>query len=198
MGASTLPVPHTFAASSKDRSNKVTPLQNAPAIIHNHEVGGSSPPRATEATFQGGLSFMRHPLIASLLPVLLVACAHRFGAADERAIRAAMQDQEQAWDAGDIDAFMQGYSDSICFVDRRGMECGKATVTARYRSHYPDRKAMGDLTFGITEVRPAGGDHAWVTGNWELRRVADTIGGGFSLLWERERAGWRIVRDHTY
>lgn len=109
-----------------------------------------------------------------------------------------MAEQEQAWDRGDIEAFMQGYSDSVCFIGKRGATCGKAAVTANYRRAYPDAAAMGDLTFDRSEVLAAGADHAWCTGNWRLVRATDTIGGGFSLLWERKAEGWRILRDHTY
>ncbi|MBL7940923.1 MAG: nuclear transport factor 2 family protein [Flavobacteriales bacterium] len=109
-----------------------------------------------------------------------------------------MMDQEQAWDHGDIPAFMQHYSDTICFIGRGSRTCGREAVTANYLKTYPDKGAMGDLSFGIDEILPAGKDHAWVTGTWKLYRATDTVGGGFSLLWAKERAGWRIVRDHTY
>jgi hypothetical protein len=57
---------------------------------------------------------------------------------------------------------------------------------------------MGDLTFTIIEVVPAGRANAWTTGLWTLRRSDDTLSGGFSLLWALEDDGWRIVRDHSY
>lgn len=141
--------------------------------------------------------------IRSMLPLLLLlACStgpgHSFTEADQRAIRDAMAAQEAAWDGGDIPAFMAAYSDTICFIGPRGTTCGKDGVTANYLRSYPDATAMGDLDFGIHEVVPAGADHAWLTGTWQLRRTADTLGGGFSLLWAREAAGWRIVRDHTH
>jgi ketosteroid isomerase-like protein len=57
---------------------------------------------------------------------------------------------------------------------------------------------MGDLAFDVTEVVPAGTDHAWVTGEWRLSRSDDTLSGAFSLLWQRQAKGWRITRDHTH
>jgi ketosteroid isomerase-like protein len=130
----------------------------------------------------------------------LAACQNErsFVPGDETAIRDAMSDQEKAWDAGDIPGFMKGYSDSVCFISKKGRTCGKEGVTANYIKSYPDKATMGDLFFDGLEVLPAGGNHAWVTGRWQLFRVADTVGGGFSLLWEREAQGWRILRDHTY
>ena len=134
-----------------------------------------------------------------LLPLaLVVACTPAFQPADEAAIRQVMAEQERAWDAGDIPAFMEGYADSVCFIGSKGRTCGREAVTANYLRSYPDQAAMGDLAFGITEVLPAGPSHAWCTGTWTLFRTADTIGGGFSLLWAKQAEGWRIVRDHTY
>ncbi len=117
---------------------------------------------------------------------------------DDSSIRQVMAAQEKAWDAGDIPAFMEGYADSVCFVSKKGSTCGKADVTANYQKSYPDKAAMGDLTFGGVEILSAGANNAWCTGTWELVRAQDTIGGGFSLLWERTAQGWRILRDHTY
>jgi ketosteroid isomerase-like protein len=116
----------------------------------------------------------------------------------DRAVRAVMQAQEQAWDQGDVDGFMRGYAPDICFVGASGTTCGRDSVTARYKRRYPDRAAMGDLTFGDLEVLPAGAEHAWCTGTWRLIRATDTLGGGFSLFWERKDGAWRILRDHTY
>lgn len=116
----------------------------------------------------------------------------------EQAIRQVMNDQEAAWDRGDIDRFMQGYADSVCFISPGDRTCGREQVAARYHARYVDRAAMGDLTFGIHEILLAGDAHAWLTGTWCLERVQDTVSGGFSLFWVNGPDGWQILRDHTY
>ena len=116
----------------------------------------------------------------------------------EPSIREAMAAQEAAWDRGDIRGFMRGYAEDICFIGKKGRTCGKEAVTLNYEKNYPDRAAMGDLRFVLHEVVPAGAGHAWVTGTWALFRTADTLGGGFSLLWRKDTDGWHIIRDHTY
>jgi ketosteroid isomerase-like protein len=116
----------------------------------------------------------------------------------EQAIRQAMSDQEAAWDRGDIPGFMAHYSDTACFIGRKGRTCGRDAVTANYLKSYPDNAAMGDLSFGTDEVIMVGERHAWLTGTWTLHRMADTLGGGFSLFWVKEGEVWRIARDHTY
>ncbi|MCC6401924.1 MAG: DUF4440 domain-containing protein [Flavobacteriales bacterium] len=114
------------------------------------------------------------------------------------AITRVMQEQEAAWDRGDIRGFMSGYTEAACFITAKERTCGREAVTQRYLKRYPDRSAMGDLRFGISEVLAVGRAHAWCTGTWTLVRPADTLSGGFSLLWQREADGWRVVRDHTY
>mgnify|MGYP001331247009 CR=1 FL=1 len=138
------------------------------------------------------------------IPPVLVLCAlsactrPAFTSADEAAIRTIMSEQETAWDRGDIDAFMAGYADSVCFVGPKGSTCGRAAVAANYRTHYPDKAAMGDLSFDRLEILGAGPDNAWCTGAWRIVRAQDTLGGGFSLLWQRRPEGWRCLRDHSY
>jgi len=144
------------------------------------------------------MTFYRIAILPALI-LLITACnAPGFRSDDEDAIRSVMTAQEQAWNSGDIHSYMEGYSDTICFIGSKGMTCGLQEVTANYLKSYPDRDAMGELHFGITEVVGAGANHAWVTGTWALHRQADTLGGGFSLLWAREQDEWRIVRDHSF
>lgn len=109
-----------------------------------------------------------------------------------------MAAQEAAWDRGDLPGYMEGYHTDVCFIGKRGRTCGRAAVTRNYERSYPDGDAMGDLQFGIDEVLPVEGNHAWVTGTWQLARQADTLAGGFSLLWQKGGDGWRIIRDQSY
>lgn len=138
---------------------------------------------------------MRSSLLFVL--VLLGACTSSV-VVDGNAIRQVMDAQETAWDRGDIEAFMAGYSDTVCFIGSRGRTCGREAVTANYKKSYPDKSAMGDLTFRTDEVLPVGDGHAWATGRWTLVRATDTLQGGYTLLWVKEQMGWRIARDHSY
>lgn len=135
-----------------------------------------------------------------LIPTLfcLVACTPAFSPSDEEAIRAVMHEQESAWNEGDIPGFMAGYWEDVVFISPKGLTHGSDGVQANYERSYPDGSAMGRLTFGVHEVTAAGGRHAWVSGTWSLLRSADTLSGGFSLLWEQRAGSWRIVRDHSY
>lgn len=137
-------------------------------------------------------------LSAALVVLGVQSCAPGFGPEDDAAIRAVMAEQEAAWNKGDIPAYMEGYSNDVCFTGGNGTTCGRAEVSENYIRKYPNKATMGQLVFGVDDLLAAGDRHAWLTGTWQLLRSADTLSGGFSLLWVKEGDNWKILRDHSY
>jgi uncharacterized protein (TIGR02246 family) len=115
------------------------------------------------------------------------------------AIRAVIQSQQDAWNRGDIDAFMNGYarSDKTVFVSGDEVTRGWQTVRDRYKAKYSDREKMGTLNFSDLEIAELGPDAAVALGRWELKRAKDNPHGRFTLIFRQTPAGWRIVHDHT-
>lgn len=118
---------------------------------------------------------------------------------DRLAIQGVLVAQQEAWNRGDVDAFLVGYwhSPELTFSGSSGVSRGWDGVLARYKKNYPDRAAMGHLDFSDLEFRFLGADHALVLGRWHLKREKGEIGGVFSLVWQRFPEGWRIIHDHT-
>ncbi|MDE2835260.1 MAG: nuclear transport factor 2 family protein [Bacteroidota bacterium] len=114
-------------------------------------------------------------------------------------IMALLMAQQEAWNAGDIDAFMEGYvgSDELRFVSSSGEIRGWDSTLARYHRAYPDRAAMGQLTFDIRDVRVLSSEYAFIYGAYMLERADDRPTGLFTLLAANSGQGWRIVHDHT-
>lgn len=119
--------------------------------------------------------------------------------ADAQKIRQLLEDQQAAWNRGDIDGFMKGYwrSPELTFSGSGGVERGWEGVHARYLRNYPDRAAMGTLDFSGLEFRFLGSDAALVLGHWHLKREMGDVGGVYSLVLQRFPEGWKIVHDHT-
>jgi uncharacterized protein (TIGR02246 family) len=119
--------------------------------------------------------------------------------ADRSAIRAVLDAQQQAWNRGDVDAFLTGYwhSPDLTFSGSNGISRGWDAVLARYKKNYPSRSVMGALDFSNLEFRFLGPDAALVLGHWHLKREKDDLGGVFSLVFQRFPEGWRIIHDHT-
>ncbi len=118
---------------------------------------------------------------------------------DLAAIRSVMDQQQAAWNRGDVGAFLKGYWESpeLTFSGDAGTTRGFAGVQERYRRNYPDQAAMGELKFSELEFRFLGPKAALVLGHWHLTREKGDVGGVFSLVWQKFPQGWKIVHDHT-
>jgi ketosteroid isomerase-like protein len=114
-------------------------------------------------------------------------------------IRSVLQAQQDAWNRGDIDGFMNGYahSASTVFISEDTIKRGWQTVRDRYRKKYSSRAEMGTLTFSDPEITLLSSDSAVASGRWKLKRANDEPHGRFTLILKRLPEGWRIVHDHT-
>jgi ketosteroid isomerase-like protein len=114
-------------------------------------------------------------------------------------IRSVLQAQQDAWNRGDIDGFMNGYarSASTVFISEDTIRRGWQTVRDRYRKKYSGRAKMGTLTFSDLEITLLSSDSAVTSGRWKLKRANDQPHGRFTLILRRLPEGWRIVYDHT-
>jgi uncharacterized protein (TIGR02246 family) len=138
--------------------------------------------------------------LALFLATLIPAIGHA-ATQDETAIRAVLHTQVEAWNRGDVVAFMQGYNNSpdTTFVGKT-IQHGFANILARYQTTFAGKEKMGHLAFDNLEVHPLDAHVAVVTGRYHLTRTAN--GGGdaqgiFSLVFEKTATGWKIVLDHT-
>lgn len=117
----------------------------------------------------------------------------------EKEIAAVLYDQVKYWNEGDIEKYMIGYhrSDSLRFASGGKVSYGWETTLERYKSGYPDRVAMGILTFSDIDITIISKDAALVFGKWELQKVDTNPWGLFTLVFRQTEDGWRIVHDHT-
>lgn len=118
----------------------------------------------------------------------------------ENSIRKILQEQTEAWNRGDLEGFMQAYwqSDSLMFIGKSGLTYGWQQTLENYRQSYPDKEAMGILSFDIIQLEPvAEGDAYFVVGSWHLARRAGDLEGHFSLLFKNINHQWVIVADHS-
>jgi ketosteroid isomerase-like protein len=138
------------------------------------------------------------PIICNILMALVCAASEQppNSAAE---IQSVLTTQQDAWNRGDIDAFMNGYarSASTVFVSEDEVGRGWETVRDRYRVKYSDRAKMGTLSFSEIEVTMLSSDAAVVLGRWKLKRAKDEPHGRFTLIFKRLPEGWLIVHDHT-
>lgn len=118
---------------------------------------------------------------------------------DRKAIMEVFTMQEDAWNEGNIPQFMEGYwkSDSLVFVGSNGPVYGWQATLERYEKAYPDRDAMGTLTFDILNIYPIESSSVFVIGKFYLKRKAEDLSGHFTLVWRKVDGRWVILSDHT-
>lgn len=132
--------------------------------------------------------------------LLLSACrADRPSSEDEAEIRAVLDRQKDAWNRGDLEAFMQGYHQrpDIVFTSGAKIRRGWNETLTSYQKRYGDEGEMGHLEFSEVELSPVGADGAIALGRFTLTETPQAGTGIFSLVFAREQGKWAIVHDHT-
>jgi ketosteroid isomerase-like protein len=134
-------------------------------------------------------------IILTFIIISIMACNQD---EDSLEIKKVMSLQEEAWNNGDIEQFMEGYwkSDSLMFIGKNGIKYGWQTTLDNYKASYPDKEAMGKLNFEIIKLE-VNGSSAYMLGKWKLLRKEDTPNGYFTLYWKNIEDKWVITIDHT-
>jgi uncharacterized protein (TIGR02246 family) len=109
--------------------------------------------------------------------------------------------QEDAWNKGDLDGFAAAYKNSpdILFVGSHVFK-GFSEMVAEYKRDYPNKDAMGTLSFYDPEPRILDEHYAVLVGRYKLERSKKNGGnadGAFSMVLEKTPDGWKIILDHT-
>ena len=120
-------------------------------------------------------------------------------AKDSLAIMKVMEFQENAWNSGDINSFMEGYikSDELVFSGKSGPVYGWNETKNRYLKNYPDTQTMGQLKFSVNKIRSVSSDVAFLIGEYYLTRSTEDSYGHFTLFWKKINNKWLIISDHT-
>lgn len=109
-----------------------------------------------------------------------------------------MDKQEKAWNDGDLEKFMEGYwkDEDLSFVGSK-LTKGWQTTLDNYKRSYPDKAAMGTLTFDIMQIKQMSSEVYHVIGRYNLVIGERNPSGMFSLVWKRINGKWLIVADHS-
>ncbi len=131
--------------------------------------------------------------------VLLLPLALFSQDTDELAIRKVLDEQQNCWNNGDLECFMDSYwkSDQLVFIGSKGITYGWKETLDNYISRYPTKEKMGVLSFDILIMEPLSNDFWSVIGKWSLARKSDSPSGHFSLIFRRLGNDWVIVSDHS-
>ena len=118
---------------------------------------------------------------------------------DVQAVLKVLEVQQEAWNKGDIDAFMEGYwkSDELQFVGGNGPTYGWQATKEGYKRRYPNRDAMGKLSFKIINTNRRDKKVISLVGKFTLTRTIGDLSGHFLLIFQKIKGEWLIVADFT-
>ena len=118
---------------------------------------------------------------------------------DRDDVLALLERQRTDWNAGDVEAYMGGYwkSDSLLFVGKSGATYGWQKTLDNYKKGYPDKAAMGYLTFAIKKVEFLTKTTAFVMGAWNVKQEKNELKGYFTLIIKKINGEWKVVVDHS-
>jgi len=148
------------------------------------------------------------PSLCAFVLLALTACANRTtvylgsSASLEAPLQAIMDDQAAAWNAGDLESFVErGYlnNETLGFYGGPEPSLGYDGVLDRYRASYAAPGAeMGHLTFSHLNFQVLGPEYRLGTGRWQLDFSDNSQRWGwFTLVFVYTNNGWRIMHDHS-
>jgi ketosteroid isomerase-like protein len=148
------------------------------------------------------MKYFLSSFLISMTIAVMQSCASKTeysATRDMATIDSLMLAQQAAWNKADIPAFMEYYwkSDSLKFTGRRGITYGWNATLSNYQKSYSTPEDMGKLEFSNKVHESIDDKNALVIGQWTLFRVADTLGGYYTLHWKKIGEQWLIVSDHT-
>ena len=151
---------------------------------------------------------MKH-LIPTLILIILSSCTMKKpentsivkqDPVEIMAIKKVLDTQQECWNNGDIDGFMEGYwnSEELIFTSLNYKPAfGWKNTIDRYKSSYPTKESMGELKFEFLDLKLISKNTASLKGKWELIRESDNPNGLFWLDLQKFDKKWLITKDST-
>lgn len=108
------------------------------------------------------------------------------------------QQARDAWNRGDLDAFLTLYAEDATFVDGRRPQRGIAWIRANHTPAFAPGASRDSLEIKELTARPLSTTLALVTARYVLYRGAQTTQSGpFTVIMEERTDGWKILHDHS-
>ena len=151
---------------------------------------------------------MKH-LIPTLILIILSSCTMKNpentsivkqDPVEIMAIKKVLDTQQECWNNGDIDGFMEGYwnSEELIFTSLSHEPAfGWENTLERYKNSYPTKESMGKLKFEFLDLKLISKNTASLKGKWELIRESDNPNGLFWLDLQKFDKKWLITKDST-
>lgn len=120
---------------------------------------------------------------------------------DVKAIIALMRTEEEVWNRGDIDAYVNLYapgdSTRMIYNGGAGITRGKDSILAFYKKYWPKEK-MGTLTLQHDGIEKISKQFYYVSGFFNVSYPSGkAVKGRFSGLVKKIKGKWYLYTDHS-
>lgn len=115
-------------------------------------------------------------------------------------VRAALDGQVSAWNAGDLEKAMEFYwnSPEMLWIAKSGIEKGYAPVLEGYRKDFSDKAKMGVYSYEPLHIEKLSKRTVYYTFRWKIELGGKKIMGGVSSqVWKKIGGHWRITSEHA-
>jgi uncharacterized protein (TIGR02246 family) len=117
----------------------------------------------------------------------------------EEHIRARFEEGTEAWNRGDLDAYLAGYWDSeeTRWISRGTIIRGVDAIRAAYKSLFDSPEKMGKFEVTDWEIEVLTDGDALVVGKWSHSAGPLVRQGVFTVHMKKLQEEWVVVTDHT-
>ncbi len=136
-------------------------------------------------------------ILLFLALIVTMNLASQTEAEDRKAILTVLKMQQDAWNKGDLEGFMQGYikSDSLKFYGSRGLTEGWQNTLDNYKKGYPTKAHTGNLSFTIDALTKIDENAYYMMGQFHLVRDAGNANGVFLIIFRKIEGEWKVIAD---
>ena len=114
-------------------------------------------------------------------------------------ITSLLKAQDEAWNRGDLDRFLEPYDDTgkLVFLSTALIRSPK-DLKQKYEKRYGDGGSdFGKLSFSELQVEELSPGLARAWGKWTVQGKDNTSNGWFTLILQKQNGQWRIIHDHS-
>jgi ketosteroid isomerase-like protein len=138
-------------------------------------------------------------LLLTAVIVTLHTASHAQPTAVKR-VKAALDGQVAAWNAGDLEKAMAFYwnSPDILWISRGGVSKGYQPVFEDFKKDFADRSKMGVYTYTPLHIEMLSKSSVLYVYRWKIELNGKRIMGGVSSqIWKKIDGVWLITSEHA-
>lgn len=132
-------------------------------------------------------------------PALNITHAQEAQQPDAQQIASLLAQQYAAWDAKDIEGYMQVFwrSPLLVYVTEGAIWTGWDQVKANVERQYPDKNNMGHPVLERLQTNVVSPETATTIEWWTVYFPAAKVRGFTTSTWRKFSEGWRMIETHT-